>query len=85
MHPQSYALVDLRRDQATNEIAAITFAGDVVTVTDANGAMSFDLLQNTASGSGLWAENALFGGTAAGPNATRPRRYVRSPVSATAR
>ena len=69
VHPQSYALVDLRRDQATNEIAAITFAGDVVTVTNANGAMSFDLLQNTASGTGLWAENALFGGAAAGPNA----------------
>ena len=59
VHPQSYALVDLRRDQATTEIAAITFAGDVVTVTNANGAMSFDLLQNTASGSGLWAERAI--------------------------
>jgi uncharacterized repeat protein (TIGR01451 family) len=62
VHPQSYALVDLRRDQSTNEIAAITFAGDVVTVTNANGAMSFDLLQNTASGTGLWAENALLSG-----------------------
>jgi uncharacterized repeat protein (TIGR01451 family) len=70
VHPQSSALVDLRRDQATNEIAAITFAGDVVTMTDANGAMSFDLLQNTATGTGLWAENALLGGAAAVPNAS---------------
>ena len=70
VHPQSSALVDLRRDQTTNEIAAITFAGDVVTVTDGNGAVSFDLLQNTASGTGLWAENALFGGAAAAPNAS---------------
>ena len=62
VHPQSHALVDLRRDRTTDEIAAITFAGDVVTMTDANGSLRFDLLQNTATGSGLWAENALLGG-----------------------
>ena len=28
-------------------------------------------MQNTASGTGLWAENALFGGAAAGPNAAQ--------------
>ena len=31
-------------------------------VQHANGSLRFDLLQNTATGSGLWAENALLGG-----------------------
>lgn len=69
VHPQSSALVDLRRDQTTNQVAAITFAGDVVTMTDANGAMTFDLLQNTANGTGLWAESGLQGAFTANPHA----------------
>ena len=69
VQPQSHALVDLRRDQTTNEVMAITFAEDVVTMTDPNGAMSFDLLQNTAVGAGLWREMALRGDATANPDA----------------
>jgi uncharacterized repeat protein (TIGR01451 family) len=70
VHPQSKAVVDLRRDLTSNEVAAITFADDVVTMTDANGAMQFDLLQNTASGTGLWAETARRGDFT--PNPAQP-------------
>lgn len=62
VHPQSQATVDLRCDQTGDKVMAITYAGDVVTVTDPNGAMQFDLLQNTATGTDFWAETALRGG-----------------------
>lgn len=69
VHPQAHSLVDLRRDQTSNEVTAITFADDVVTVTDRNGSVKFDLLQNTSSGAGLWAEAGLFGEASVNPNA----------------
>ena len=83
VQPQSHALVDLRRDQTTNEVTAITFAEDVVTMTDPNGAMSFDLLQNTAVGPACGVKWPCGATPPRTPTHRWSTRFARSPVSAT--